>query len=375
MSDTEKFCEDKRGNKFHQKLKPYMVLQYLLRHSDEEHVVTAPDIAAALDITYGIHAERRSIYRDIHEINLVALMLEQGINLEEANKLLAEDEDDELKLVVRDRHRKGFYVAKRTHDFYQYQLLAECVYAAKFLSKREAHNLVEVICGMLSEHQAARIIRQVETLDRTRTNNKHTIAAYMVIEDAMSTVIDGEPHVPEKIRFKYLKYELGALDKQVERRKGDCYVVSPFKLIMNEGNCYLMAVNEKGKLINYRLDRMRNIQLTGEPREGADVFAEVKLATYSRRVFNMYRGEEQRVLIRFIPPLLDTMVERFGTGDGTLYYRYDDRHLAVRTTVEVSDQFYGWLLGFGKRVKLMEASGSAVEDFRAYLKKISAMYE
>lgn len=132
-------------------------------------------------------------------------------------------------------------------------MLEECVYAAKFLSKREAHELVEVICGMLSEHQAARIIRQVETLDRTRTNNKHTIAAYMVIEDAMSTVIDGEPHVPEKIRFKYLKYELGALDKQVERRKGDCYVVSPFKLIMNEGNCYLMAVNEKGKLINYRL--------------------------------------------------------------------------------------------------------------------------
>ena len=88
---------------------------------------------------------------------------------------------------------------------------------------------------------------------------------------------------------------MGALDKQVERRKGDWYVVSPFKLIMNEGNCYLMAVNEKGKLINYRLDRMRNIQLTGEPREGAEVFAEVKLATYSRRVFNMYRGEEQAV--------------------------------------------------------------------------------
>ena len=174
MSDTEKFCEDERGNKFHQKLKPYMVLQYLLRHSDEEHVVTAPDIAADLKVTYDIDAERRSIYRDIHEINLVALMLEQGINLDEASKLLAEDEDDELKLVIRDRHRKGFYVAKRAHDFYQYQLLAECVYAAKFLSKREAHNLVEVICGMLREHQAARIIRQVETLDRTRTNNKHT---------------------------------------------------------------------------------------------------------------------------------------------------------------------------------------------------------
>lgn len=47
----------------------------------------------------------------------------------------------------------------------------------------------------------------------------------------------------------------------------------------------------------------------------------------------------------------------------------------IRTYVEVSDQFFGWLLGFGRRVKLMESTGTAVEDFKAYLDKIRGMYE
>ena len=362
-----------RGKRKNQKIKPYAVLQFLLRYTDEDHVASAQNIVAYLQ-EHGINAESRSVLDDIKEINRIAVMIEEDCHITIASDILKE-EGDERKLVVYDPHKKGFYVAKRAHEFYQYQLLAECVYAAKFVSKREARDLVEVICGLLSEHQAAKIKKQVEVLDRSRTNNKHVMATYMAIDDAMSASIDGVPHIPEKIRFKYLRYEMGSLDKQVERRKGDWYVVSPFKLIMNEGNYYLMAVNQKGKLINYRLDRMRSIQRTGEPREGAEVFAKVKFATYARRVFNMYSGEEQLVLIRFIPPLLDTMVERFGTGQDAIYSRCGDRYLAVKTYVEVSDQFFGWLLGFGTKVMLMESSGTAVEDFRKYLDKIRAKYE
>ena len=47
----------------------------------------------------------------------------------------------------------------------------------------------------------------------------------------------------------------------------------------------------------------------------------------------------------------------------------------MKTYVEVSDQFFGWLLGFGTKVMLMESSGTAVEDFRKYLDKIRAKYE
>ena len=70
--DAEK--KDNRGKKFHQKIKPYVVLQYLLKYTDENHVESGEAIAAALDENYKLSAERRSIYRDIQEINAVALM-------------------------------------------------------------------------------------------------------------------------------------------------------------------------------------------------------------------------------------------------------------------------------------------------------------
>ena len=52
------------GKKPNQKVKPYVVLQYLLKYTDENHVATALDICAYLE-ECGIFAERRSIYRDI----------------------------------------------------------------------------------------------------------------------------------------------------------------------------------------------------------------------------------------------------------------------------------------------------------------------
>ena len=63
-----------RGRQFDQKMKPYLVYQYLLRETDENTTKTAFEIAAYLD-TVGINAERRSIYKDIDAINKVMWML------------------------------------------------------------------------------------------------------------------------------------------------------------------------------------------------------------------------------------------------------------------------------------------------------------
>ena len=58
------------GKREHQKLKSYIVLQILQKETDENHVMSAMEIAAALE-EMGIDAERRSIYRDIDDINKI----------------------------------------------------------------------------------------------------------------------------------------------------------------------------------------------------------------------------------------------------------------------------------------------------------------
>ena len=358
------------GKRLNQKLKPYVVLQYLLKNTDENMVSSAQDIVAYLE-ECGIDAERRSVYRDIKDINLIALMLEEDCTVEEAKEMLEDDEDDELKIIVYDPHRKGFYVRQRHYDQNDIRLLAECVYAAKFVTEGQAKRLVDVVCGFVSERQAERIKHNAFLVDRIKTENKSVLNNISVINDAMSLRIDGVAHKPEKIRFKYLKYAIEDVSKQVERRSGADYVVSPYQLLINDGNYYLLAYDRK-KIRTYRVDRMKGVSFTREPREGQEEFDKIDVRTYAQRVFSMYSGKKKRVTIRFINMLLDVAVERFGTKDAQ-YSAVDEKHFTVTAEVEISDLFFGWLLSFGRRVKILYPS-DVLEDFRAYIEKMRDMY-
>ena len=68
--------KENSGRKSDQKMKPYLVYQYLLRNTDENHVVSAEQIVGFLQETCGIEAERRSIYKDIDAINRAVWVIE-----------------------------------------------------------------------------------------------------------------------------------------------------------------------------------------------------------------------------------------------------------------------------------------------------------
>lgn len=379
---SKDFPEAQHGKKPNQKLKPYLVQQYLLKYTDEDHVANAYDIVSFLELC-GISAERRSIYRDIEDINKVTWLMENkqdeedGIDIETAEEALAADENDAEKTIVYQKHtqKKGFYVRQRHYDLQDIRLLAECVYSAKFLSQGQADRLADVVCEFVSKYQAEKIRHDAFLTDRVKTSNKAVLNNISTINDAMSRRLDGEAHEPEKISFTYLKYSINDVSKQVARRMGEKYVVSPYKLLINDGNYYLLAYNDiKQKMMTYRVDRMKAVDRTGEPREGAEAFAAIDLKTYTKRVFSMFGGKQERVVIRFINPLLDAVVDRFGNDKSSVWYeKLDEKHFTVTTQVEISDQFFGWVLGFGKKAKLLEPP-AVVDQFAAYLDKVREMY-
>ena len=370
------FSVAEHGKKPNQKLKPYVVLQYLLRETDEDHLTDAYKIVDFLD-ECGIEAERRSIYKDIEGINSVALMLRDEITIDEAVKELKDNKDDDsIRLVVYDKSRKGFYVSSeaRQYDVDDIRLLAECVYSAKFIAEGQATRLVNnVICEFVSTHQADTIKHNAFLTDRVKTNNRAVLRNLTEINRAMSMKLDGKSHKPEKIKFKYLKYSIDDVGQQIERRRGETYIVSPFQLIINDGNYYLLAYNEKRKAIwTYRVDRMKDVHLTGESREGDEAFAKIDVRTFAQRTISMYSGKQEQVTIRFIMPLLDTAIDQFGTKN-VRYKKIDDGHFTMTATLDISDQFFGWLLRFGRRVKIMSPD-TVADQFAAYLDKIRAMY-
>ena len=94
---------------------------------------------------------------------------------------------------------------------------------------------------------------------------------------------------------------------------------------------------------------------------------------YTRRVFSMFGGERERVTIRFIDQRLDTVVDQFGI-EGVKYEKVDDKHFTAQAEVELSDMFYAWVCGFGKRAKIIDPP-HVVESMREFVKKVSDMYE
>ena len=69
---------------------------------------------------------------------------------------------------------------------------------------------------------------------------------------------------------------------------------------------------------------------------------------------------------------MDAVVDRFGTKD-IHYAKSDERHFTVTAKVEISNQFFGWLLGFGKKVQIISPP-EVREEFAVYLDKIREMY-
>ena len=173
--------------------------------------------------------------------------------------------------------------------------------------------------------------------------------------------------------FDIIGYLKEDCDIDAERRRGAKYIVSPFQLLINDGNYYLLAFDDYSKeMRTYRVDCMKDVDPMGEPREGEEDFKKIDLRTYIQRVFSMYGGEQKLVEIRFINPLLDAVVDRFGTKD-VQYAKVDETHFSVTAKVEISDQFFGWLLGFGRKAKLLYPE-DVLEKFRTYMDRIREMY-
>ena len=122
---------------------------------------------------------------------------------------------------------------------------------------------------------------------------------------------------------------------------------------------------------HFRVDKMDNIEIKYERREGKDLFKEMKLSDRSLKVFSMYGGREESVTLRFSNRLVGVVLDRIGRD--VMLMQTDDRHFSVTVNVEVSPQFFGWLCGLGKGVRIV-GPASVVQEMGDYVKGIAGMY-
>lgn len=346
-----------------QKYKSLLVMQYILKNADDEHAVTIGQIEDHL-AKYGIEAERRSIYRDIHAM-MELMNMEQDPDTDIADRERLGYQIVHTRKPHKDAPNGGYLVTARPYKFTDLRLLAECVNSARFLSENQARILRRTISGLCSKEQAKLLNTDSTVVNRSKTANTSVM-------DSIQTINQAIRH-GRQIRFKYLSYSFDNMRTQVERRSGKFYVVNPYKMLIDNGFFYLLTYNGT-KTIVYRIDRMKEVKELLTAREWEKEFKEnVDMDNYTKRVFSMFGGKRERVTIRFIDQRLDTVVDQFGIA-GVKYEKIDDTHFTAQADVEISDMFYSWVCGFGRRAKIIDPP-HVVEGMREFVKKVSDMYE
>lgn len=236
---------------------------------------------------YNIEAEEHSIGRDIKEL--------QRLYAADEEEAYDEGERFSYKIEYDGSGERGYKVTKRPCKFSDLQLLAECIHSPAFISEAQERRLIKALCEYCSQYQEPELQVEPYLIDRSKTKNDKIIRYIQTVNRAIKNA--------HQIQFQYMKYTLHNGIEQTPRFKGRLYIVSPFKMLINEGNFYLLAHDGK-RIVTYRLDRMNKVIELHIPRDGVEDFEALDTRTYAKRVFSMFGGEEKKVTIRFTNSLL-----------------------------------------------------------------------
>lgn len=321
----------------HQKMKVLCLLRILQRRSDEDHPITAGRIIELL-AAEGYSAERKSIYNDIQSL------IDFGYDIE----------------FVRG---KGYYLANREFQLPELRLLVDAVQSSRFITAKKSSQLIAKLEQFASEEQAGSLQRQVRVANRNKALNE---TIYYNVDSLHAAIAGGK-----QVKFQYFHYNVQK--ERVLRRDGAMYEVSPFALVWNNDNYYLVAYDSGSKSIrHYRVDRMLNLSLSPRMREGGDVYRAFELSSYTEAHFGMFSGQEQRVTLRCRNEVVNVLLDRF--GHQIMLIPDGEEHFRVTVPVVVSPQFTGWVFGLGDQIEVV-APGNVRRQMQESLAAVMKLYQ
>ena len=290
-----------------QKSKLLALLRILEQKTDEDHLLNVPQLVQLLE-QQNILAERKSIYSDIETLRSLGydIQLQRG-------------------------RGGGYWLASRTFELSELKLLVDAIQASKVVSARTSSKLIHKLEALCSDYEGTQLQRQVYVDGRPKSDS-HTLL-YSI--DALHSAINAG----RMVRFRY--------------KDGGTRTVSPWQLAWENGCYYLIAYQDEKEpagIRNYRVDRMSAVTVLGDARRGKAEFHQFDLPAYLRKHFNMFGGTEYRVTLRCAADLEPVMRERFGREP--VFCPEDAEHFHFDVPICVSQQFFGWVCGFGGKVEV-----------------------
>lgn len=322
-----------------QKLKLYRLALIMTELTDDEHMITMPEIQKEL-AKYEITADRKSLYDDLESLQIL------GIEVK-GEKV----------------GRKFYYhVSNKQFEIAELKLLVDAIQSSKFITAKKSKELIDKLNTFASKYEADQLNRQVVVQGRVKTMNE---SIYYFVDDVHRAIAENR-----QISFEYMKWDI---DKTMVPRREEPYVVSPWALTWDDENYYLIAYDEEaGCIKHFRVDKLKSIRVLKDKRIGKDKFKELDLAKYSKMSFGMYHGDQTKVKIAFHKDLVGVFLDRFGRDISVQPSNKKDWY-ETYVDVAVSDIFLGWIFGLGPDVKIL-GPDKVVKQFKAEIQERAKLY-
>ena len=327
-----------RGPRLNQKLKIMYLMKILLEETDEDHDLTLNEIVEKLK-AYNVTAERKSLYNDIENLRTFGLD------------------------IIGMQYGKTYHykVASRQFQLVELKLLVDAVQSSRFITEKKSDELIAKLESYASKYEAKKLARQVNVNGRVKTMNERIYYSVDKIHEALNE--------ESQIKFQYFTW---TADKKMELKHGGAYYsVSPWALCWDDEKYYLVGYdNREYKIKHFRVDKMTDVSVVYEEREGKEEFSKMQMSEYTNRLFGMFDGNLETVTLLCENHAANVIIDRFGTDIPLM--KTDAEHFTVRVRVSVSKLFLSWIMAI-PGVKIV-APERTVDMMKSEVKRLQEMY-
>lgn len=317
-----------------QKLKLLYLYNIFVNETDQEHPLTVNELIFKLKDN-GVNAERKSIYDDIDALRLF------GLNI----------------ITLREGSQTKHFAASQAFELPELRLLIDAVQASRSLTAKKTSELIDKLKNLPSRYEGAQLIKQVYTAHRPKAENE---SIYYSIGDIHTAIDEGL-----QICFNY--FDWNHKKQKVYRHNKAFYQISPFALVWDDEHYYMLGYDSMAQMVkHFRVDRMANVKITDFRRDGQKELESFNPAQYTGKLFGMFGGEEQAIKLVFENRLSGAMLDRFGMD--ILMSPVSETHAQININAVLSQQFYGWIFGFGGGVTIASPK-AARQEYASLCKK------
>lgn len=311
-----------------QKLKLLYLLKIFLEETDDMHGLTSKEIIERLG-DYDISVERKTLYSDIELLNYYG-----------------------FDIIKEHQNRKVIYrIASRMFELPELKVMVDLIQSSKFITHTKSKELIKKLEGLLSTYEAKELNRQVYVSDVVKSSNESIYYNVDTIYNALN--------MNRSLDFLYFQWDTDK--KKKYKHNGMIYNVSPWALLWENENYYLVGYDEVDKIIkHFRVDKIRSASLSSRKRIGKEVFKDYNISYYTKTFFQMYGGVVTKVTLHVDDSFVGIFIDRFGKD---IPIKKRKGYFETEVQVALSPHFYSWILALGNKVKIV-APELAVEGIK-----------